>query len=121
MLEGAVLRQIEAKAQGQPYVFQHDLASAHTATATKGRRLKAEGVTVLPWMPAGADLNPLDVFVNNFPKTALKGKNVCALPLLEKEAAKAIAALREDKVWIGQVSKARLSFSKRVKRAAANR
>ena len=38
--------------------------------------MESEGVTVLPWMPAGADLNPLDIFVNDSVKNALKGKDV---------------------------------------------
>ena len=31
---------------------------------------------MLPWMSAGADLNPLDIFANDSVKNALKGEDV---------------------------------------------
>ena len=78
LLEGNVIRQIDAITEGAPYVFQQDLATARAAKKTS-ELLKAEGVKVLPWVTAGADLNPLDVFANNAVKGAIKKKDVSAV------------------------------------------
>ena len=52
------------------WVFIQDIAWPRDCTYTK-ERIKAEGVKLLSWMPSGADLNPLDVYGNNYLKKAL--------------------------------------------------
>ena len=57
MLEGDVLRQIEAEMGGSPFYFQHDLASPHTSKTVEAL-LRNEGIAIAPWIPSGADLTP---------------------------------------------------------------
>ena len=75
---------------------------------------------VLPRMPAGADLNPLDAFVNDSVKNALKGEDVSTVNLLKKETAIAIAKLQADKVRMDAVAKTCRAFPKRVAWVANN-
>ena len=120
LLQGAGFRQIDAIALGAPFAFQHDLASSHTAKQTIDL-LAAEGVEMLKWLPAGADLNPLDVYVNDAVENALKGKEgLTTAALLKKEASIAIARLRTDKGFMGNAAKTCRAFPKRVAWVAAN-
>ena len=56
---------------GEDWVWMRDLASPHTALATK-EYLQIESVATLPRMPKGADCNPLDFYVRTSIKIALK-------------------------------------------------
>ena len=88
MLEADALRQIGAIApEGQKWYLQQDLASSRAAEITKELLVK-EGVAEAPWMPAVADLNALDVFVNPTLNKGLQGKDPSALAQLKKAATK---------------------------------
>ena len=98
MLEGGILRQIEVIAQGEKYWPQHDLASPRAAKTTKAL-LKKESANLIPWMPAGADLTPLDVFVNNPAKEEVRKKDTSTLAKLKMECGMAIGRLSADPKW----------------------
>ena len=53
--------------------------------------LEREGVATIPWFPAGADVSPLDVFVNPYLKDKLKGREIDTVPKLKRECALARA------------------------------
>ena len=53
-------------------MFRHDLASSHTAKIAK-ELIDAENINPPPMLPAGADLNPPDVYLGDSVKNALKG------------------------------------------------
>ena len=76
MLESDVFPQIEGVLpEGERLWRQHDLASAHTALQTK-QFLATKNITTLPWLPSGADLSPLDIYVSPELKRRLKGKDL---------------------------------------------
>ena len=69
---------------------------------------------MLLWLPAGTDLNPLDVFVNDFVKAELVRNDVSTPSLLKKEAIATTAELRSDKDWLSGIAKTCRAFPKRV-------
>jgi hypothetical protein len=75
MLSGDVLRQIGVATGGEPYRFQQDLASARAAKTTK-LFFERENAMLAPWMQSGADLAPLDVFVNGAAKSKVRGRDI---------------------------------------------
>ena len=95
------------------WVFIQDLAWPRDCPNTK-ERIKAEGVKLLSWMPSGADLNPLNVYVNNYLKTVLKNKDLKAIKKL-----KSGMAIAPGKV-LGRIAKTCCAFPKRVRWVAEN-
>ena len=120
LLGGTIFRQIEAITLGAPFWFQRDLATSHTAKITKNLIAAEKNVKMVKWLPAGADLNPLDVYVNDAVKNALKGKDLPTIAALKQETAIAIARLRPDRAFLDIVAKTRRAFPKRVAWVAAN-
>ena len=102
---------------GKRWAFMRDLASPRAAfPATKP--LKRENVRILPWIPKGADVNPLDVFVWDSIKDGLR-----VIPLeqrnnpakLKAASTKTIANLSADPLWAQKVKRTCLSIPKRLK------
>ena len=89
------------------WTWMQDLASPHTARHTMDF-LKRERVSVLPWFPKGADVNPLDVFV-----WGSVGKRLKALPpgardtqaKLRVALAQVIDEAMSGEIWVGRVKK----------------
>ena len=71
-------------------------------------------------MPAGADLNPLDVFVNAALKKRLQGKDLSTAPELKKETAVALAKMSKSPKFRRQLVRACKGFRARVEWVAAN-
>ena len=59
------------------------MAPLHTAKVTK-ELLKKEHVSVIHWMPAGADVTPLDIFANNSLKAEVRGRDIIDLGKLKE-------------------------------------
>ena len=64
--------------------------------------------------------DPLDVYVNDAVKNALKGKDLPTIAALKQETAIAIARLRPDRAFLDIVAKTRRAFPKRAVWVAAN-
>ena len=79
------------------WVFTQDLAWPRDCPYTK-ERIKAGGVKLLSWMPSGADLNPLNVYGNNYLKKALKNKDLSTMKKLKSETAIAPRKMSKSKV-----------------------
>ena len=89
MLETDTFPQIEARAPSSGgFYWQRDLASSHAANATKNV-LSERDIKCLPWLPSGADLSPLDTYVNCALKDRLRGKDLTTNQKLMKEVPKA--------------------------------
>ena len=114
MLAGDVMRQIDVVTGGERYWLQQDLAPAHSAEKTK-EFLDKEGARVLPWLPAGADLNPLDVFANSALEAKVRGRDVSSRGKLLAETAKAIDELSRDQAFMETTCNACRAFEKRVR------
>ena len=119
MLESDVLRQLDVEMEGKKYHLQQDLATSHTAKETT-QLLKKEGVSTVPWMTAGADISPLDVFVHNASEENVRGRDLGNLNKLKKECALAIAELSSEPAFKRQLAQCCRSFEKRVRWIAAN-
>ena len=119
LLEGSVFPQINALAPSGPSVFQHDLASARTSQEAK-KVIDREGIKTLPWLTAGADLNPLDIFVNDSLKNALREKSVPNVTALRRETALVISNFAKDKEWLANLTKTCRGVPKRFAWVAAN-
>ena len=115
----AVLPQIRSKTldNNNFFVWQEDLASAHTAVDTQ-KYLKAEKVVAMPWMPKGADCSPLDFFVWDSVKEELKRtpkESRNTLRKLEATLLHTVEKLRGDPDWVRKLRKACRSVPKRMR------
>ena len=90
------------------------MASPHTALNTKGV-LAARNLKCIPWLPSGADLSPLDIYVNPELKRRLKGKDLTAKEKLMAEVSRARADMRSDEKFLGSLRKCCRSIKKRAK------
>ena len=106
----------------QEWARMHDLASPHTALKTTAY-LKKENVTLLPWMPKGADCNPLDIYVWGSTQEALKktpkGQRDAASKLMAM-LTKTVSDLRADPEWAKKAKRRRQSAPKRLTWIANN-
>ena len=104
-------------ADGAKWVSQRDLASSHASKIANGA-VDSENVDVLRWLPAGADLNPLAVYVNPAAGGLLRGKDPLARGNLEKETAVALKKMRASRKYKEMIAGTCKSFEKRARRAA---
>ena len=109
MLKEDALRQIETSVGGEHCCFQHDLAGPHTAKTTQDL-LEKEGAATAPWMPAGADLTPLDETV----KAEVRGRDISSIPKLKREVSLATVRLNSSPKYMGELARTCLAFGKRV-------
>ena len=120
MFEADAFRQIDAAApDGVEWVFQHDLASAHTSKAAKAL-LSKENARAAPRMPSSAALNPSDVFVNPALEKRLQGQDLDTIAKLKKQTAAAVRDMSKCPTFRKQLKKACLSFRARVRFVAEN-
>ena len=119
MLESSVFPQIYTCMGAEEWVFMQDLARPRDCPYTT-ERIKAEGVKLLPRMPAGVHLNPLDVYVNNHLKKVLKNKDRSAIQKLKSETAIALRKMSKSKKVLGKIAKTCRAFPKRARWVAEN-
>ena len=74
--------------EGKQWYFQQDLASPHTAAATK-QFLAERNVALAPWMPSGADCSLLDIFVNPELKRRPRGRDLSTQTKIMESCARA--------------------------------
>ena len=120
MLEGDIFRQLGVFMGGKPFWFQQDLASPHTAKLTKAVFDKEPRARLLPWLSSGADLSPLDAFVNPPLKEELREKDVSNLAKLQLETAMAIDRLSKNAEWKSKLVATCRAFQKRITWVANN-
>ena len=75
---------------GKAWCFQQDLASPHTARGAMDF-IAQRGVALLPWMPSGADCDPLDIYANPELEKRLRGNNLSAREKMIESRARALA------------------------------
>ena len=120
MLQSDTLRQIATCVpEGEQFYFQQDLASSHTAKQTM-KMLEDEGVALAPWMPAGADLNPLDIYVKPELKKRLHRKDLSTVAKLLSVTARELDSMSKDADFLAGLQKCCRSFKKRAKWVAEN-
>ena len=120
MLETDTFPQIEARAPSSGgFYWQQDLASSHTANATKNF-LSERDIKCLPWLPSGADLSPLDIYVNPALKDRLRGKDLTTNQKLMKEVSKAPSQMGADPDFLKGLRKCCKSIKKRAKWVVAH-
>ena len=115
MLESDVFPQIEGVLpEGERFWWQHDLASAHTALQTK-QFLATKNITTLPWLPSGADLSPLDIYVNPELKRRLKEKDLSTRGKLMAEVSRDLGDMRADPEFLDGIRRFCRSAKNRAK------
>ena len=77
---------------GGDFWFQRNLAPLGVAKKTR-EALEMECVRISPRTSAGADLKPLDVFVNHALRGEVRGRDFRPAPKLKKKVAVAIGIL----------------------------
>ena len=100
-------------------MFIRDLVWPRDCAYTK-ERIKAEGVKLLSWMPSGADLNPLNVYVNNYLKTVLKNKDLKAIKKLKSGMATVPRKRGKSKKVLQKIAKTCRAFPNRERWVAEN-
>ena len=105
--------------EDEVFYFQQDLASSHTAKATMAY-LRNKGVRLAPWLPSGADLSPLDIFVNPELKRRLRGKDMSTHEKVMGSAARALSEMSEDPEFKASLKKCCRGIKKRTQWVAAH-
>ena len=120
MLQSDVLPQVAVHVpEGEKFFFQQDLAAAHTATRTMDL-LAEEGVSLVPWLPKGADVSPLDIYVNPELKRRLHGKDLGDYAELKNATARTLSEMSNDPVFLEGLVKCCKGIKKRFKWIVAN-
>ena len=120
MLQSDVLPQIAVHVpEGEKFYFQQDLATAHTAIRTMDL-LKEEGVSLAPWLPKGADVSPLDIYVNTELKKRLRGKDLGDYAKLKNATARTLSDVGHDPVFLEGLRKCYKGIKRRLKWIVAN-
>ena len=96
---------------GDKWYFRQDLATSHTAKQTRAM-LASGGVTLVPWMPSGADLSPLDIFVNPELKKRLHGKDLGAIDKLVNATARELNNMSKNPAILKLLKKCSRGFKK---------
>lgn len=91
VLESVVLRQVAVAVAGGSFFFRLDRASLRASKAAKVL-LGKENARAAPWLPDGAGVTPIDVFVNSALKEASRSKDTSSIGKLKKQTVLAIAA-----------------------------
>ena len=104
--------------EGEKWRFQQDLASPRAAKVTKSF-IADQGVELLPWLPCGADVSALDIFVNPELKKKLRGKDMSARQKLIEATARALAEMSTDPVFLDRPNRCCRSAKRRSRWAAA--
>ena len=104
------------------FIWQQDLATLHAASFAQDY-LQKEKALATPWMPKGADCNPLDLFARDSIKEALERtpkESYGALKKLEATLLHAIEELRADHEWVRKAAEAYRSAPKRLRWLSEN-
>ena len=67
--------------------------------------LATKNPNTLPWLPSGADLSPLDIYVNPELKRRLKEKNLSTREHLMAGVSRALGDMRNDAVFLDGIRK----------------
>ena len=105
MLESNVFPQIEGVLpEGERFWWQRHISSSHTALQTK-QFLVTNNITTLPWLPSGADLSPLDIYVNPELKRRPKENDLSSMEKLMGEVSRLLGDVRADAVLLDGIRK----------------
>ena len=95
MLQTGVFPQVAAVSpQDEGFACRRDLASSHAAKAAK-KYLRNGGIRLVLRLPSGADLSPLDIFVNPGLKRRLRGKDMSTHEKVIGSGARALSEMSE--------------------------
>ena len=119
MLTTDVFPQISTIVGEGSFWWQQDLASPHTAKITTAY-LAERSVMVAPWLPCGADVSPLDIYVNPELKKRLDGKDLESPEKIMAETAKALAEMGADEAFLKGLNKCCRGIKRRMQYVAAN-
>ena len=105
--------------EGQDFYFQQDLAISHTAKSST-EWLGTQPLTLVPWAPSGADLSPLDIFVNPELKKRLRGKDMETVEKMTAATSRALSEMAEGPEFKKGLKKCCRGIKKRVQWVAAH-
>ena len=82
--------------------------------------LRSKGVELAPWLPSGADLSPLDIYVNPALKRRLQGKDMSSHEKVMDATARALDEMSSDPEFRAGLKKCCRSIKKRAQMVAAH-